>query len=541
MRPFIKQFVGSTSINVFVWAAIFHVVAYLVRDTQFELPALIAAGLATLVIAWKSLPAGLMIALAEIFMGGHGHLLDYEVFGFSVSLRMVIFAAVMLVWLVRYVKYDVHPKFSRFRDIPWVIIGLAVLIGTVVGLLKYPEAQVLDDMNGYLTMLYLLPIISIEWDQKLRRELVQVLFGSAIWLVFFTLLLSYLFTHLDGKSLHVLYTFVRDSRLAEITLQTVANDAGEITNQYGARLLGSDGYFYRIFMQSQIVVAAAATLFATGMFFIWRDQRLPSLFGLSLAGFASTLFLSLSRSFYLGLAGALVLVWFLAFWHGRHAFWNVARRSVTFVLLTVIGFTAAYLTVVFPLPQQPDISEAAFYSTSAETEREVAISSRWQLLGPMMEQIYSSPVLGSGFGTEVTFITDDPRIREINPNGEYTTYRFEWGYQDIWLKLGLLGLLGFAWYAAVILIGVRFTAKRRGHAWIVIGLGAGILMLFVAHSFSPYLNHPLGLGLMLFILPFLEFPNKAKKPQMIIKKIEEEMKIPTKQMSPAMSVDKSEI
>ncbi|MCH8049627.1 hypothetical protein IH979_02855 [Patescibacteria group bacterium] len=153
----------------------------------------------------------------------------------------------------------------------------------------------------------------------------------------------------------------------------------------------------------------------------------------------------------------------------------------------------------------------------------------------MMEQIQRSPIIGSGFGTEVTFISDDPRVRAINPSGEWTTYRFEWGYQDIWLKTGVLGLIAFGWYAILIFIAVIFTMKRHGNAWLSAGLGAGVLALFIINIFTPFLNHPIGIISMLFVLPFLDFEGLTKKFQESRAKARRFSAV--KEMSPAMSVD----
>ncbi len=511
MSDFAKQFIGPWAWRILLGAIIFHFLAFFVRETSFELPLLIIIGLATFIIAYKSLPNGLLIAFAELFIGGHGHLFDATIFGFSVSLRIVVFAAVMLAWLVLWLKKEVRPNFFIWRDLPWLSIALAVFLGSVIGFLRNSASIVFDDMNGYLTIAYLLPIISIEWTQTLRRNLLQVLFGAATWLAGFTLLLSYLFTHLDGKTLHVLYAFVRDSRLAEITIQVISGESSGLINTLGLYILGDGGYFYRVFMQSQFFLLAGFVLLSSAMFLIWRGQKMPGLAWGSLILFFAGILLSMSRSFFLGLAAAALIIFVASFLHGKMPILNAVKRSLAAIVVTAFALGLAILTVAVPLPKQPDITEAAFYSTSEDNSRDLAVSSRWSLLGPMMEEIYKRPILGSGFGTEITYVTDDPRIRDLIPDGILTTYRFEWGYQDLWLKMGIFGLLAFAFYAVVIVFGVRATMMRHGHAWIVFGLGAGILALYVTHIFSPYLNHPIGLGFMLFILPFIDWQLLNKK------------------------------
>jgi hypothetical protein len=43
-----------------------------------------------------------------------------------------------------------------------------------------------------------------------------------------------------------------------------------------------------------------------------------------------------------------------------------------------------------------------------------------------------------------------------------------------------------------------------------VSLFAGLITLYVTHVFSPYLNHPIGLGYLLFLLPFLPLPKEQQ-------------------------------
>ncbi|PIQ67777.1 hypothetical protein CO173_02270 [Candidatus Uhrbacteria bacterium CG_4_9_14_3_um_filter_41_35] len=508
---FSKQFFGKLTWQILLLIVGMHLIAIVVRGSGFELPVLIGISLITLFVSKESLSTGLLLAFTEIFVGGHGHLIEASILGFSVSIRIVIFSAVMLAWLYLLLTKKLTIKFDSFRDTPWLILLVAIVLGTGVGFLKNDFSKAFDDMNGYLTIFYLLPVISINWNQLKKRELLQVFTGSTVWLVIFTLLLSYLFTHLDGKILSHIYTFVRDSRLAEVTLQTVANNNGEVTNHLGAQLLGGSGYWYRIFMQSQIFVVIALSVLFSSMMIMWRNQKLPDLVSILVIGTVSTTLLSMSRSFILGLGSALFIIWCLAFFEGKRPIFNIGKRLFKAIGLGLLGFGLALFTVIFPFPAQPNIQDAVFYSTSSDTNREVAVSSRWSLLTPMMTDIWQAPIVGNGFGHEVTYTSDDPRVRSAYEGGVVTTYRFEWGYQDLWLKMGILGLIAFAWYFAVMMVGVRFTMNNHGHSWLVLGLGGGLVILFISNIFSPYLNHPIGFAYMIFVVPFIDFKGMEKK------------------------------
>lgn len=497
---FSKQFMGKTA--GIALAALTLLTFAAIPLQHHQLPSLIVLGaifLVTAVLAYKNPINGLLIAFTEIMVGGHGHLIDASVSGFSLSIRMVIFAAVMLAWLAKSIKTKTWPKFMVLRDTPWLLLLVAVVVGAVIGLAQNSAAQAFDDANSYVTIAYLLPMLSIVWDSHRKRELLQVLFASTIFICVNTLLIVFLFTHLPGGMLRGVYEFVRDARIAEVTLLT--GPSWFVSNFLPA----ASPWYFRVFEPAHFFPMIMIFALVAARFTVWKSEKMPPSALTTIILCMATFVASLSRSFVLGaVAGAGIVALFTLFdaskTVGRYVF-NASRVG----LVMALGAVLFWAVIVSPLPKHPNLKEAAFYKASQADDRGLAISSRWNLLYPMYQEIVASPMLGRGFGHNVTFITDDPRIRATNPTGEYTTYRFEWGYQDIWLKMGLLGLIAFVWYFVVVSRAFYFTYHNHGHRWLTIGLYAGVVALFVTHIFSPYLNHPIGLGYMLFVLPFLDW------------------------------------
>ena len=95
------------------------------------------------------------------------------------------------------------------------------------------------------------------------------------------------------------------------------------------------------------------------------------------------------------------------------------------------------------------------------------------------------------------------RVTRENPDGEITTYAFEWGYLDTLLKIGALGLIIYLLFIArIIWLGVQ-KFEIRNSKFETLGLLTGLIALLALNITTPYLNHPLGIGyLILAIVSF---------------------------------------
>lgn len=522
-----KQFFGKA----FSYALVSFFAIYAVSIVASIVPAVTPVFLIGIIfsvsyIAWKDMRIALGIALGELIVGGHGHLLDMSIFGFSLSLRIAIFLAIIGTWFVLFaLKKQSFHRFQQ-RDMSWMFLGAMLVLATLVGLMQNSWGDVIDDANSYFFILYALPVFTLHFHAAERRSILQILAAGAVFVSVMTLLSSYLFTHASGDFLHPIYTYLRDHRIAEITLQTAIDGQGNIQDKIGYTLFGDDRYWYRIFMQSQIFVYVFALFIFSMLGIMWRRQKQPILAILLFIISLSTLLLSGSRSFLLGAVMVLPIMTVFFLFTGKQPVITGLRRGIEIGISFAFSLLVVWATVTFPLPAQPQMNEALFYQTSSETGRDAAVSSRWALLQPAMQEIWSSPIIGSGFGALVTYTSDDPRIRAQFDGGVYTTYRFEWGYQDIWLKMGIFGLIAYMWIGYATLRALYDMYKKGSHKWIAVGCIGSVVMVFAVHTVSPYLNHPIGLGILLLAWAFIDHPNKqvnidkqkepAKKPELLL-------------------------
>ena len=445
--------------------------------------------IATVVLAWKRLEWGLAVVLAELFIGGKGYLYSVHLDGLTLSIRIALFCAIAVVWLLRY-----RAK-TNWRAIPsmlqWSTLGLGAFIiwGILHGIIAHHGLQaVYFDANAYLFFLLLVVLLapSIDW-KRFGTTIIVIIAATATVLGLKSLVSLGMFAHFNVAGLAQYYRWIRNTGVGEI-----------------AYISGSS---YRVFFQSQIYGMFALFILAP---FVLPKQGIslrrklwlfiPMTFGLS------AVLISLSRSFWVGGALAVVAGVILGFIKYR---WNV-RQSVGIIGVSVLLFVVAYTlmswSLNFPYPynfSRGSNANKLIKERFTHFGGEAAASSRLQLLGPLTDAILKNPIFGSGFATTVTYQSNDPRQLQSPSKGMFTTDAFELGYLDIALKIGVLGL--GAYLAVLWIILRRLWNVRTDTAF---GALIAVVALMGVHLTTPYLNHPLGIGLLLiaFVVAFAPTP-----------------------------------
>jgi len=476
-----KQFIGKPFYYTLLGQILFSVVAavgFYVGGTSVLL-ALIGLGVFVLSL-WK-LELGFAVVFAELFANSHGHLISSDIGGFSLSVRMVLFIALMLAWLIRFIKKDDSIHWQDRRLIPFLILGFTAIYGLSIGAAQNEKLAAFQDGNAYFYLLYIFPMLSVQWTALKQRMLLQVLAASTLWVVMISWGILFLYTHFPEEVLVPIYKFYRDTRTGEVT-----------------RL---DGGLYRVFMQSQFFVMVMVFLYST---YFWvkgaskRDWKFPLL---ALSATMTIVLVSMSRSFWVGMAaGVLVFVGLIAFF--AKPTWKRILSAVGFTALAkVVGVLMLAIVVFLPLPGGLGFPNL-FGLASRTSLSDEAVSSRWKLLDPMAHAVKENPILGYGFGEEIEFITDDPRICEIDPECRQRTYALEWGWLEIWMKMGIFGVAAFL-FVFVSVVKQLWPLLGTKKSWLGVAFISSIVMLFSAHVFSPFLNHPIGLGFLIFLMAFV--------------------------------------
>jgi len=429
-------------------------------------------------LSLKNLKYGVFAAIIELIIGSKGHLLAISMANFTISLRMGIFAVVMLGTLI----YIIRKRKLFAETIPcltagrhelslqkyYFIFSAFLIWGVVWALIRNNSLSLIfNDFNAFLYFLYIIPFALVLRNST--KEFWQIFAASIAALCLKTLILIFTFSHyLDYTNV---YKWIRTTGWGELAF--VPNET------------------FRLFSQSHIFALIGFVIFLVSLLqkkYIISKNKLIFITGLC----ASCVIISLSRSLWVALAGT--AVFFLIYIIKNK--WGLKKISQTigiFILFLAIGFALVQTIIVFPCPKAVPIDTQNLFRKRFDTS-EAAAASRWTQLPELGKAIAKHPIVGSGFGTTATYKSFDPRIMtEQNPEGVYTTHAFEWAYLDLILKIGLAGLIAY-----LILI---YKIGKHAHS-IHPALTFGLIALLLTHIFTPYINHPLGIGYLLLLAQF---------------------------------------
>jgi len=454
---------------------------------------------ATLGMSLWRLEYGLLIALIELFIGSKGYLFSFNINDNVVSVRIAIFLIVMTIWLAKRIfsKKLLSFKFQVSSFSFWFLFLFAALaIGLIQAIiLRNNYGNIFFDFNAFLFFAYLLPLVEILREKINWERLGKAAIASVSWVIIKTFLIFYVFAHGMWPYTPMVYKWIRDTGVGEITKM--------------------DQGFYRIFFQGQIYELLALIIFLA----IVNGQRLKVKgYWLLGAGLAAVVILSFSRSFWVGGTAGLFGLFFLLIFVLKAKWRSVGIFAVYLFAIFLTGFILIFALMNIPPRKGKPASLSSLVSERATTQ-EAAGQSRMELLKPLWKGILKHPIIGSGFGATITYNSKDPRILQNNPLGEYTTFAFEWGYLDLWYKMGILGPLAYLGLIGSVLLALWRAMKEKTEIILAgisikaisLGVFAALIALAAVHFFTPYLNHPLGIGFVILSSIFAVFVQKREK------------------------------
>jgi hypothetical protein len=425
----------------------------------------------------KKLEYGLYIFFSELFLGSKGYWFSIDVAGVTLSLRMGIFLILFSVWVVYCLRQrKISLFYTQFFSF-YLVLALVFLMAFFRAIIfSTPWYAIFFDANAYAYFLLAGFVVDALREKQVTHRLFQLFAAASIITALKTFFTVFLFAFRSDWLTLLFYRWIRNTGVGEITPVS--------------------GNFFRVFFQSQVFSLLAFFVFFI-IFHVMKDslERRDRLkFFLLLVFNSLTILLSFSRSFWVGAIAASIGVVVGLYWFERFSIKKLLSLFLSSALVLFCEILFIYFFISAPFN--------TLISSRVSNISESAASSRLQQLGPLSAAIFEHPVFGSGFGRSVTYTSNDPRVRSQETSGRFTTYAFEWGYLDIILKMGILGAfiyLLFIWKHFITLLKMWMKGIEPYEKSFLGGLLCALIALLATNIFSPYLNHPLGIGYLMML------------------------------------------
>ncbi|XOU94879.1 MAG: O-antigen ligase family protein [Candidatus Kerfeldbacteria bacterium] len=441
--------------------------------------------LTTLVITIWKVEFGFWIVAVELFIGSLGYLFFIDFDEFRISIRLGLFLAVMLGWLINTIRTKKFEFYKSYYWKPLLLLSVFLLLGLIFGLRNGNDLKdIFFDFNAYLYFGLIFVAFSVIKSKERVNNLIQILVASISALFLKTIFILFYFSHVFNENLiSMVYRWIRDTRVGEIS-PIVSN-------------------FYRVFFQGHIWALFLFVIFLLIIILLNKDQigKRNYIFSWIIMIISSLMIIiSFSRSFWLALSINIILIFWYLIKKEKIKIKQVIKILVISLLVLIIelGFITGLVNIKLPnFGNDSSVSIASLIRDRISDTDEAAFASRYELLKPLTYKYLENPFIGSGFGTTVTYETKDPRSK-----GNYTTYAFEWGYLDILTKIGLFGFLAYLFFIYKIFkqgINLLKISSNRNEYVLILGLLFSLCILLLVHMTTPYLNHPLGIFLLIII------------------------------------------
>jgi hypothetical protein len=429
---------------------------------QLVIGVFIITAIAVIFLTSKSPKTVLLIMTFEICLGSLGKLFTFSLApNINLSIRLVIFFSLILGSIIHLIlnksaQQQLLINFAKYKT--WLIILPLILWPIIIGLLNNKTALVYSDANGWLFYGLLFPILLVNWDKKTLVNILKIFIGTALATILLTLVIYVLYGWglINYPWFNWLYHWLRQVGWGEVTHVS--------------------GNLYRIFSQAHIFILglwsmALANLIYKSDNFLTNKQTSIILYLTSVV-----LLINLSRSMWVG--GLFIILLLLATQFKKFvANW---KKLIIIALLAII--TSGLL-----------IGRLGFINFSnriSQQPSEPAIASRIVQLQPLLNGIKAHWLTGTGFGGEIGYPSQDPRAKQhLDANGLFWTTAFEWGYLDQLLKFGVLFFVVFIYFLFQIIKKLYLINNPITNLLLL-----ALLAIYATHMFSPYLNHPLGIG-----------------------------------------------
>ena len=412
------------------------------------------------------------IVMFDVAVFGAGRIVSFGPLSFRQVMLLLLGVSCIPLLIVNF-KQTIKNKFI------WAIIGFLIwfLISTIIGV-KNGNRLVSMDFNGFLYLVFMpLALVVLNSKEKVNLLMKVMICGSAVLAL---ITIAHLILYVCNKSvfdeLAIFEIQIKFARISHISKSTP-----------------------RIYMLSALYLIAGCSF---SMYFLGREKVAWKKWGyiITVAISFFALLLSYTRSIYAGvLISAAVVFIYLFFSVSKKEKIKLISNICACVILFIsicgafsLTTGANYLGYAFSrsavgmLEENPNLEgdeSDPFGSDDDELDyyNQITLKSdklRALTVAESIKYIKKSPIIGHGLGFTVP----------SRPDGN------EYSYLDIWLKMGIIGLILYFLPIVLILINIFKTPNESVFSRKIKVMWFAALMGVMVYSlFNPYINSALGI------------------------------------------------
>lgn len=410
---------------------------------------------------------GFLFLIFEFLIGHEGHLFELA----GLSLRLSLFLTVMLIWFIQKIIDKKERRFFvQFLKSPdlamFLVFFFVIILGLFQGMIAHDPIFAIKDFINYSYLFLIFPFIDIFKKQDFFKNVFKMSQASVIGLSILTIIVFILFVTNLTQVHDQFYWWWRSVVIGKAT------DTGN--------------GFFRIVSSAHLLILPLFLIFLS--FLIenkkkFKDKYKKYLIYLSV-GASLMLLINFSRAYFLGILIGLIFLLKGINWQR----WLIFSCLIIFLLVAEFGLLFGLVSGGAALQGLGFFKDRI--STILSPDQEISSLTRMTILPVLINMIKESPIFGQGLGATVEYT-------DLLTGQDKTTFHLDWGYLEIWVELGLFGLIAYALLLISIFYqGWQTIKKLKNHVFekrLVIGLLAGLASLIIASLTGPFLFHPIGI------------------------------------------------
>ncbi|MFH1292066.1 MAG: O-antigen ligase family protein [bacterium] len=388
---------------------------------------------------------GWYIIAGEMILGGIGGFFNIE----EISLRTALLVCSISIFIIQKIRAgQIKQAIQEDKFVCYFFLAIysIVAISTVRGYLFGNDLKlIISDAIPYLFLLYYFPLKELWLVDKFKKLILNLVTATVI-----------------GNLVFVLFTFIIYSAgLAELqnTYYKWFRDVA------GGKITDLKTGFFRIVLNEHLLLVPLL---------LYYLHKVINKHGRKLLSVLLLIILSvnLTRIYILALLFGLIIMFA----------WKNWRRWLVVSLASGLIFISSFTSIHLVSSRGQDLGWEVFglrVQSIAKPEIEPSALSRMLLLPKIGEKIVDKPILGHGLGDAVTVYS--PVVEK-----EITTPHFDWGYLEIWVEMGMIGILIWLGFLVLVLIKTKNIPI--------------LVSLLVINLTSPAFFHVMGIVLLIILL-----------------------------------------